>query len=514
MAQPQDAARADVDEEEVLRERVVLDVDDGPRVGRERLVAGERTRRGDGCRGEPARAVVRVEHPPAEGRRVARAAVDAPADDRTPGAAGRDRQAGRPVAPLEGRRGDAVGDRRTHGLPARRVGVAADAELHADALEARPAEVAAAADLADLLEAPPADVAVVDHAGVARGRVRAARGDVDREAEGVAQAHRPHPRGVVGRVARPERVRRQAEARFGVHAEDLAREARHEEATEGADVLGGREFARPEAVRVEPPRVHGVVGGAVAGADEQRAVAAEGQRADGVREVARRDARRERLADEDLPRGRVDGARRCQRVPRDAAEGVRSLRVRAVDRDDVGEVDPAVSGEVGVDGDAEQAAVALVEDLRLEVQDLPADAVLDEVEPAALLGDQHPAVGQERHIGRHDEAARGDLGVEADRERLLEARGRAREVRQGEAVGEVGEEEPRRLCSDGRCEPHSGEQERERVPNGHSRGCEDGVSGRGGNRARIVSERIGRFERVLTATSKPTQGRARVAAGA
>ena len=327
-----------------------------------------------------------------------------------------------------------------------------------------------------LLPRRPTHVAGDDHAGGAVVGI-GAPAFADGEAVGVAEAEGPHLRLVGVGVAVVVGVRREPPPRLGVDAEDLAGEALEAERAEGADVLAEGEAAGPEAVRVVAAGVDVVEAGAVAGADEEVAVGAEGDGADGGGVVAARDALRHRLADEHAAGAQVGavGVARQRVVARQPPEGVEALVVAgAVAVDGVEEEDAAAV----VDGEAEEAAVPVVEHLGLDVDERVRQphAVLDHPHDAALLGDEHPPVGREgdRDGGVEGDAPYGVLDVEAGGERG----GGGRRVAPGELAAE---ELP---LGGGREGDREGQQEEGEDAgethgrNGRTGGCRAAVNGR------------------------------------
>ena len=82
----------------------------------------------------------------------------------------------------------------------------------------------------------------------------------------------------------------------------------------------------------------------------------------------------------------------------------------------VEDVDVRVGREVGVERDAEQAAVPEVVDVRAQVGEdgrRRVGEVVEDLDQAALLGDEDPAVGGEANGGRVGQAAEDDRLLEA-----------------------------------------------------------------------------------------------------
>ncbi len=193
-----------------------------------------------------------------------------------------------------------------------------------------------------------------------------------------------------------------------------------------------------------------VEAGAVAAADVEIAVLAEVERAGRVaRELLAPVVDERRLAGRPV---RADGGQAAEAAADHAAVGRGAgrrwtgvgrlachapLGGRAADHgvEGVEDVDVVVRREVGVDRQPQQAAVPEVIDLRAQVGDDGVGVgreVREELDQAALLGDQHAAVRKEAHDGRVRQAGEdGALG----KARLLVARDRHRGRSPGEQNG-------------------------------------------------------------------------------
>ena len=198
----------------------------------------------------------------------------------------------------------------------------------------------------------------------------------------------------------------------------------------------------PERGRMVSAVIGIVVRRALAGREEQAAVASEPKAADRVRQRARERTVAPAHAHQHGARRVVDRVRvgRAHRVAHQPSERER-VRVDAV-RVRVGreqEVHEMVGDVVGIDGHSEQAAVALVEHLVLALEERRrrACAVRHRPHVAALLGDEHAAPGQERDRRRRVERDVGD-GVFRDEVRRQGLR------RGGDRGGKDGPEDSRR----------------------------------------------------------------------
>ena len=316
------------------------------------------------------------------------------------------------------------------------------------ALVARPAEVAHrrrwVGHAVDLLPVVPADLAEPDLVGAGT------HGDAERVAEAVGD----DPAGIG--IARA-RVVRQRVAGVRVHAQDGSAEPggvggrAHVLGPESTALRGGRRLGAADTRRRVParvarnpllPPVGDVVVRALPGADVQRAVGAERQRADRMARVLLAP-----VLDQDLLEAAAEarqaaghdtavlhGARRRGALVTPAGER-RRVRVLVVRVEDI---DVRAPGrEAGVESESEQSAVP-------EVVDLPAEVgiqgrrrvaeVLEDLDPAALLGDEDPAVGREADGRRLLQAAQRDRVLEAGRRRggsRKQPLGRVRDVEVG-----------------------------------------------------------------------------------
>lgn len=286
------------------------------------------------------------------------------------------------------------------------------------ALVAGPAEVRAAPRV-DLLPRVPADVPDPRRAG----------GRIHDEAEGVAQAEGPDARRVARGVAVEERVVGQAQARVGIDAEDLAREARRGLGAQGA--------------RVHPAEVR-----SVADAHEHRSVRRERARADGVRrriggqavlDVARSGGARRRPADgavvlvadvlarrglpEDHDFGaveravRVVGPRRQPDEPADALASAVRLDARRILHEEKPDVRDLRIPRM--DRDAHEPAIPVLVDLRRDVGEVVRleRAGDHEAHATALERDEDAVARRERDDRRPVEAGQQGLRDEAGRQR-------------------------------------------------------------------------------------------------
>ena len=237
--------------------------------------------------------------------------------------------------------------------------------------------------------------------------------------------------------------------------------------------------------------------GALACPHEQAAVSTEGEGPDGVAVVARRDARRERLADEDLPRGEVGdvwvvGA---GGPARHAGEGVEAAGVRRrFVVDGVGEVDPPVRLEVGVHGNPEQAPVVVVEHLALDVEEwLRLEHAVDhEADHAPLLHDEHSTAWCERDGHRlHERSVDGVFEVEP----------LGHGLRRGAEAGGG-----RQVLGMGRKREDNGRPEEERREAGRSHGVSRGSLERSAGEAKTKARRTRRMGRSSQVTGPPRWG--------
>ena len=128
------------------------------------------------------------------------------------------------------------------------------------------------------------------------------------------------------------------------------------------------------------------------------------------------------VEDDDLAAGHGDVA-----VGGEAADAI----VNGGRRRRVVDVDELVGREVRIEGDAEQAALADGVDGECKKRRRQQRAVLDDAQPAALLGDEEAAVGRELHRGRTRQAARDERFGEpvGHRRRLHRRSGKHRDQR-------------------------------------------------------------------------------------
>ena len=192
----------------------------------------------------------------------------------------------------------------------------------------------------------------------------------------------------------------------GVDAQDLAREP--------VDVL-----------RAQRQRVDGRVARAVAGGDVQHAVRPELEVADRVAEPVGGDAvsrerevlarwvglRADRRTEQHELRARArDIAGRRAGVDADHLRRLLAAQVAGVVLPRVGDIHPAVRGEVRIQREADQAAIAVVVDVRDGVvRRRQQRAVLEDLDRAVLLADEDAPVRREREHRRQVQP--GDRGI-------------------------------------------------------------------------------------------------------